>query len=91
MRSLLLACAVAPLVVLAGCQNSCQRVCVRLADYAEECGHSVSSSELTECFQQESAATADERERCRDFGDAQTMRQEWTCEDIDAYWGGPTG
>lgn len=80
----------APLIVAvlanAGCHNACQRLCVRMKDYAEECGQTVSDAELTECLD----ARADEGENnvCRDFGSADILRNEWTCDDIAIYWGG---
>lgn len=72
--------------VAAGCNNPCQRVCARMADYAEECGYDVSSSEIGDCISSQAGIEKQDIEQCRDFGDAQSIRLEWTCDDLDAYW-----
>ena len=70
----------------AGCSNSCEKLCVRLADYAEECGYSVLESELTECLDVQKAAPEEDLGACQDFNDPVTIRREWSCEDMLVYW-----
>lgn len=86
-RGPFLAVLLVSLAVGAGCRNSCQRVCVRMADYAEECGFTLAESELPDCIVQQGDSTPEDLKSCRSFGDAATLRQEWTCEDLDIYWG----
>lgn len=70
----------------AGCSNSCEKLCVRLADYAEECGYTVLESELTECIDVQKVAPEEDIEACQDFNDPVTIRREWSCEDMLVYW-----
>jgi hypothetical protein len=78
------------LIVLAlgssGCSNSCEKLCIRMADYAEECGYNLLDSELTECLDIQSEAPEEDIGACQDFNDPVTLRREWTCEDMQVYW-----
>ena len=77
------------LLLLAGCNNPCQQLCVRMAAYAEECGFTVSDAELDACLTQEAdIADAEERKVCADYGNAETIRQRLSCDDLAEYWGG---
>ena len=73
-------------IVLAGCSNPCERLCTRMADYAEECGYTVLESELTECLDVQKTAPEEDIEACRTFNDPITIRREWSCEDMLVYW-----
>ena len=78
-------------VGLGACRGPCEKVCVNLATYAEECGFSVSDSELDTCMDGQKDATADEKGVCREYGDPAVIRNEWTCDDLAAYWDGGGG
>ncbi len=87
--SSLLPLALTGLVLLAGaCKGPCERLCVNLATYAEECGFSVPEGELDACMDGQKDATADEKDVCREYGDPAVIRNEWTCDDLQAYWDG---
>ena len=87
------ALAIAAIVGLtAGCRNSCQEVCVRMADYAEECGFTVPEAELDACIEaQASDLDAADKQACREFGTPELIRNEWTCDDLALYWGADEG
>lgn len=68
----------------AACQTPCQRVCIRMADYAEECGFTVSDAELQTCLDEQ--ADAPDQGACRRAGDPQTIRSEWTCDDLAVFF-----
>jgi hypothetical protein len=76
---------------LGGCRGPCERVCVQLATYAEECGFSVPDGELDACMDGQKGATAEEKDVCREYGDPAVIRNEWTCDDLQAYWDGSAG
>ena len=78
-------------LLLAGCNNSCQRVCVRMKTFAEDCGFQVSDAELDACLDEQSTASKDDRAICKDFGDAGTIERTWDCEVVADYWGAPAG
>jgi len=59
-----------------------------MADYAEECGNDVGDSELEDCLTEQAEAEEQQLQLCGDFGDARSIRLEWTCDDVDAYWSG---
>lgn len=69
---------------VAGCRNPCQSLCVRMMDYAEECGYSVSDADLDACVEEQSDPA--DPSVCRTFGTADQLRDEWTCEDMGVYF-----
>lgn len=73
---------------LAGCQNACQEICGRMAEYAtDECGLPVSDDEIGACVERQSSGLEHEDlAACRDFGDAEVIRAQWSCEDLSDYW-----
>ena len=75
------------LTLVGGCQNACQRICGRMASYARDCGYEVTSEEVRACRKaQAGQESREDRAVCRDFGDPQAIREEWTCEDLEDYW-----
>lgn len=81
--------ALAVLLLAAGtaCNNPCQEVCVRMATYADECGFKVPDAELDSCLDENAEVEKDDIEICKDFGDLETIRRQWDCEDLAPYWG----
>ena len=74
------------LILLPACSNPCQELCSELADYAEECGISVSGDQISQCEDDHSndLLRPGEAETCDEyFGD---VRDEWTCDDISNYF-----
>ena len=72
---------------LSGCKNACQEICPRMASYARDCGFEVSDEEVSACVAaQAGAASRDDRATCREFGDRSTLREEFTCDDLEDYW-----
>ena len=84
-----------PILILLGalpfqmqCNNVCQQVCVRMADYAAECGYVVKDREMDACLEDhQKIESPDERRTCRVYGTTETITQEWDCEDLDLFWG----
>lgn len=76
-------------LALGGCRNSCQLLCVRMAKVAEdECGFTVPDEQLTACIDaQAGSESKDDRATCREFGDVDAIKNEWSCEQLGAYWG----
>jgi hypothetical protein len=83
-RSLLLAAAV---TVGAGCRNPCQQVCAEMADYAEECSLPVTDADLDACLDRHAEPAPEDGDTCREFGDPDVIRAQWSCEDLERYWG----
>jgi hypothetical protein len=79
---------VALVLALLGCHNPCQEICARMADYAtEDCGLPVSDGEIDTCMERQSSGLEKEDlEACRDYGDAEVIRAQWSCEDLAEYW-----
>lgn len=70
-----------------GCQNNCQQICVRMADYATECGFTVPDAELDTCIDDfAKIETKEDRQTCSEYGDATTLRNQWTCDELEIYW-----
>ena len=73
------------LVASTGCRNSCQTLCVRMAAYADDCGLQVADADLSDCITDQ--ADAEDKASCRQYGDARTLRERWSCEDVAVYFG----
>lgn len=70
--------------LLGGCLSPCQQVCVRMADYAEECGFTVSDAELDTCIDEQ--ADAEDQGACRRAGAPAVIRAEWSCDDLEIFF-----
>lgn len=73
----------AVMMMASGCKNPCQSLCVEMAAYAEECGLTVSDSDVQSCVDDQK--DADDQGSCRRVGGAETLRQEWTCDDVRVF------
>lgn len=73
-------------VALAGCGDPCVALCSNMADYAEECGFTPTSSDLATCEESQADRSADERGICRDGGTPDQVRAEWSCEELALYF-----
>ena len=69
-----------------GCRNSCQQLCARMYDYAQECELGVDEDELASCIDDQAGLESEDREVCRSFGSAEVLRNEWSCEELESYW-----
>jgi hypothetical protein len=69
-----------------GCRNACADLCLEMAEYAEECGYTVSDEEIDTCISEQSAAGHDERKACREFGQGEVLRAQWSCDVLADYW-----
>jgi len=65
------------LLLLGGCQNPCQDVCVQMAAVYEECGIPHSSEDLDSCQATYRTATSAEQAQC-EAQDLETLRQNLT-------------
>jgi hypothetical protein len=80
---------IAAVVFASSCNNSCQMVCVRMSAYAEECGFTVPESQVDACVDAwEGSEAKESRPLCRDFGSAEAIRKEWSCDELQAYFAG---
>jgi hypothetical protein len=57
-----------------------------MADYAKECSYDVSDEEIDACV--EAQSDPEDPSVCREYGNAQQIRDEWTCEDLGLYFPG---
>jgi hypothetical protein len=73
------------------CNNACQEICGRMANYAEDCNLPVSDSEVDACIEEQAEATDEELKTCRQNGSAGDIRASWTCEQLAEYWAGDGG
>ena len=95
MRPLVLMSLAATLMLAGGCKNSCQKICTTMRNVAEdECGITVDKDDYKACIKgQAGKESRGDRKVCREFGDEETILQEWSCDDIVDYFegGGSTG
>jgi hypothetical protein len=85
------------LASLVGCKNACQELCVEIAAYADECDLDGWPELQVEACEEKFAKSDDEEllQTCED--EIENLRNEWECEDLEAYFivedseGVPTG
>ncbi len=76
---------IAAALMLTGCQNECQQVCLTMADYAEtDCEKTFPEAQVDACLEKFSTATEKELETCATYGDR--VSEEWSCADIGEYF-----
>lgn len=76
------------LVLLAnvGCRNECQQLCTQLADYADECGYTVSDGDVDQCIADHGAPKGPDAQACAQYSTPQAVREEWDCEEMGLYF-----
>ena len=86
MRSLLLI----PMLLL-GCRNDCQELCLEISTLAEECGYEWSDEEERTCMAdyRNTNTTRDYRTQCGE--NLAFVQEEWNCTDIGLYFEDSTG
>lgn len=72
------------LLALSACKTPCQQLCVEMASYAEECGLTVSDDQLQTCLDEQSADQ--DQGACRRTGEPETLRTEWSCDDVEVFF-----
>lgn len=73
------------LIALAACNTPCQKLCVAMYEYAQECPDvTIPESQLNTCLDEQ--AKADDQGACRAAGDAETLRDEWDCRDLEVFF-----
>jgi hypothetical protein len=70
---------------VAGCDNSCQNLCVQIADYAETCGDPFGAAQVATCIDDYASSTSDELATCRVYGSGDVVERQWTCDDVNLY------
>ncbi|MCB9760873.1 MAG: hypothetical protein H6739_13630 [Alphaproteobacteria bacterium] len=82
---------IASLCALVACNNPCQDLCKEIASYAEDCNITVPDTEPGACIDamRRRELTAEDRDTCRD--NAEFLRDEWTCADVELYFDNPGG
>lgn len=89
MRFPLLTLLVLAIPVASACKNACQQVCVKMDDYAKECGYAVPADQLDQCFERFKGSEIKElRSTCSAFGDPKSIRENWSCDDLSDFFGG---
>lgn len=78
-------------LLLPGCNNACQDICLEMARFAERnCGITVPDDEVDACIEaQAGEASKDDRQACREFGNQSSIEEEWGCEELESYFSGP--
>jgi len=58
------------IALLTGCQNTCQQLCLDMADYAEsDCDQTFKDTEMDSCLEKYSEASEKELDTCATYGD----------------------
>ncbi len=72
---------------LGGCRNSCQQLCVDIADYAlESCNLQFTDEEMDTCLSDfaRSELERSDLESCEEA--APYLEEEWSCDDLREYF-----
>lgn len=71
------------LPLLVGCKTECQKLCQDMADYADECGLTISDEDLDACLQANSRKATSEEQRAECEANRPNLKEEWTCEEVE--------
>lgn len=71
------------LLLLGGCNNPCQQLCVEMADYADECGLTVSADDIKTCQENFKSAEQADIQHCQTWNDPDQLREWWSCQDVE--------
>jgi hypothetical protein len=91
-RHALLFPVVAVIMGISGCRNSCQALCQEMADFAQdECNKEFPKEQVDACMETYHSREIDDdqEETCEDI--TPTLREEWTCEEVNDYFTGNGG
>lgn len=81
-RTLLLA-----LPLLVGCKNSCQQLCVDIAEYAlNECGLQFTDEEMDTCIADHAGSETEREDQQACAEAAPHLEEEWDCETLKEYF-----
>jgi hypothetical protein len=81
-----------PVVLLAGCRNSCQQLCEDMADYAlESCDLQFSQDEIDSCIADHARSEIDKDAVDACSTAAPHLEEEWDCQDLKDYFKGSAG
>lgn len=73
------------LLLVEGCGNACQTMCVRMAEYSEECGNTVTDAEIDACMDEMASVERSDIQTCEAYNTPDAIRREWACEDINLF------
>ena len=88
-RNAILVPVLAVIMGISGCRNNCQELCQEMADFAEEeCDNAFPKDQVKDCMETYHSREIDEEqeETCADI--TPTLREEWTCDDVNDYFTG---
>ena len=72
-------------ILLAGCRNECQQLCLDMADYAEsDCKKPFPDNQVKACQDKYASAVEQTLDACETY--RPTLKEEWTCDDIKQYF-----
>lgn len=71
-------------LALAGCGNPCQQLCDRMAEYANDCGLTVTPEDVTACKDEFTGDQVDDvtRDVCAENNSRDQLEEWWTCDDL---------
>ena len=72
-------------IMLMGCRNPCQKLCLDIRDYAQdECGITVPEDQVKACLKEQRQVEREQAESCMIA--APSLQEEWECDDIEVYF-----
>jgi hypothetical protein len=73
-------------LLLSGCRNDCQQLCLEMAEYAEsECNKTFPDAQLKSCQEKYADASDQKLEACASYGPR--LKDEWEgCDQINEYF-----
>jgi len=91
-RNAILFPALAVILGISGCRNDCQALCQEMADFSEEeCNKEFPKEQVDACMETYHSREIEEEQEqiCEDI--TPTLREEWTCDDVNDYFTGGGG
>jgi hypothetical protein len=73
------------LIMLVGCRNPCQNLCLDIRDFAEEeCGITVPEEQVKSCLKTQRQIEREQAQSCMTA--APSLEEEWECDDVEVYF-----
>lgn len=73
------------LIMLMGCRNPCQKLCLDIRDFAQdECGITVPEEQVQACLKDQRQVEREKAESCMIA--APSLQEEWECDDVEVYF-----
>ena len=74
------------LILVVGCRNECQELCLDMAALADECGQSWSEEQVDSCLEEYSTRNQEKTDLEVCEAERPYLQDEWNCDWLEEYF-----